>query len=81
MLTTGSDPSVIIEEQGLAMITDEASLIKIISQVILQNPRPVEDYKKGKSNALQFLAGRVMAATKGTAKPETVQQLLKEVLN
>ena len=41
---------------------------------------PVEDYKKGKENALQFLIGQVMAATRGKAKPEIVSEILRKVL-
>jgi aspartyl-tRNA(Asn)/glutamyl-tRNA(Gln) amidotransferase subunit B len=48
--------------------------------VILKNPKAVEDYKKGKSASLQFLAGQVMAVTRGTAKPDKVQELLKKLI-
>ncbi len=81
MFKTGADPSHIVEDQGLTQIGDTTELEKIVKQVISKNPKPVEDFKKGKENALQFLAGQVMAATKGRAKPETVQQLLKQLLS
>jgi len=80
MLKTGADPSHIIKEKGLSQITDKEEIEKIIKNVIEKNPRPVEDYKKGKENALQFLVGQVMAVSKGSAKPETVHQLLKKLL-
>jgi len=80
MLKTGADPSHIIKEKGLAQITDKGKIEKIIKGVISKNPKPIEDYKKGKENALQFLVGQVMAASKGSAKPETVHQLLKKLL-
>ena len=53
---------------------------KIIKEIILKNPKAVEDYKAGKQNSLQFLAGQVMAKTRGTAKPDKVQELLKKLL-
>ena len=80
MFKTGADPSHIIEEKGLSQVTDEGEIEKIIKEVISKNPKPVEDYKKGKETALQFLVGQVMAATRGRANPESVQRLLKENL-
>jgi len=80
MFGTGADPSHIIEEKGLTQLTDIGEIEKIIKDVISKNPKPVEDYKKGKENALQFLTGQVMAVTRGRAKPDTVQQLLKKFL-
>ncbi|KPJ54972.1 hypothetical protein AMJ47_02815 [Parcubacteria bacterium DG_72] len=80
MFKTGADPSHIVQEQGLAQIGDTIELEKIVKDVIWQNPKPVEDFKKGKENALQFLAGQVMAKTRGRANPKIVQQLLKKNL-
>lgn len=80
MFETKADPSHIIEEKGLTQLTDIGEIEDIIKQVISKNPKAVEDYKKGKQNALQFLAGQVMAATQGRAKPDTVQELLKKLL-
>jgi len=80
MAKTGADPSIIIEEKGLAQVTDEKEIEKAVKDVVAKNPKAVEDYKKGKQNALQFLAGQVMSATRGRAKPETVQKLLKKIL-
>ncbi|GAI30594.1 unnamed protein product, partial [marine sediment metagenome] len=80
MFKTGADPSHIIEEKGLTQLTDTGEIEKIIKEVISKNPKAIEDYKKGKENALQFLVGQVMAATRGRAKPDTVQQLLKKFL-
>jgi len=80
MFETGKDPSQIIEEKELKQITDEKEIEEVIKTVIDKNPKPVEDYKKGKEPALQFLAGQVMAQTKGRASPEIVQKLLKELL-
>ncbi len=80
MFGTGGDPSHIIEEKGWQQMTDEKKIEKIIKEVINKNPKPVEDYKKGKENALQFLVGKVMAQTKGKASPGLVNQILKQLL-
>jgi len=80
MFKTGADPSHIIEEKGLTQLTDTGEIEKIVKEVISKNPKVIEDYKKGKENALQFLVGQVMAQTRGRAKPEVVNRLLKESL-
>lgn len=80
MFETGADPSHIIKEKGLVQMSDSKEIEKIVKEVISKNSKAVEDYKKGKENALQFLAGQVMAATKGRAKPDSVQELLKKFL-
>jgi len=80
MFGKGGDPSQIIEEKGLAQVSDEASIQKIAKEVIEKNPEAVEDYNKGKQNALQFLLGQLMAATKGTVHPETGRTILENLL-
>lgn len=80
MFETGGDPSQIIKEKGLEQITDTTEIENAVKQVIDKNPKPVEDYKKGKESVLQFLVGQTMALTKGKAKPDTVIEILKKLL-
>jgi len=81
MFKTGADPSHIIEEKGLIQITDEVEIEKNIKEVILKNPKAVEDFKKGKANAFQYLIGQVMAKTKGKADPQITGALLRDILD
>jgi len=76
MIQTGKDPQEIIEEKGLAQISDEGLIESVIDKVIAGNPSVIEDYKKGKKNALTFLVGQVMKETKGKANPKMVNALL-----
>lgn len=80
MYATGGDPSQIIEEKNLAQMDDSGELEKIVAEVLAKNQKSVEDFKAGKQNALQFLMGQVMAASKGKANPKAVIDLLKEKL-
>jgi len=80
MFKTGVDPSNIIEKKGLIQINDGAEIEKIITEVINNNLKVVEDYKKGKENALQYLIGQIMAKTQGKASPSIVNRRLKEAL-
>ncbi len=81
MFRTGADPSHIIEEKGLIQITDEAEIEKIIEEVISKNPKAIEDFKKGKANAFQYLIGQIMAQSKGKASPQLVNEMLKRHLD
>lgn len=81
MFNTGKDPGVIVEEKGLVQISDEGEIEKIVSDVIAANPKSVDDYKGGKKQAIGFLVGQVMKATKGKANPGLVNKLLKEKLD
>ncbi len=81
MFETGSDPSHIIEAKELRQISDEAALVKIVNRVIKDNPQPVKDYQAGKEKALQFLIGKVMAASQGKANPEVVAEILKKEIS
>jgi hypothetical protein len=71
----------IIEENNWGQMSDDSKLEEIIGEVVSKNSKAVEDYRSGKQNSLQFLAGQVMAVTRGTAKPDKVQELLKKILN
>lgn len=76
MIQTGKDPQKIIEEKGLAQISDKGLIEAVIDKIIASNPGVIEDYKKGKKNALAFLVGQIMKETKGKANPKMVNELL-----
>lgn len=80
MVKTGADPEHIIVEKNLEQVDDESEIEKIIEKIISENNGPVEDYKKGKQNALQFLVGQVMKKTRGKVNPKVAMELLKKHL-
>ncbi len=80
MFATGADPSHIIKEKGLIQITNESEIKEIVKEVISQNSKAVEDFKKGRGNSLQFLVGQVMAKTQGKADPQLTRKLLQQLL-
>ena len=81
MFLTKADPSNIIKEKGLTQINDESEIEEIAKKVISKNQKAVEDFKKGKTNALQFLIGQLMAETKGRTNPETADKILNKLIN
>jgi len=77
---TGKSPEDIVKEKGLVQITDESEVIKVIDEVIAENPKEVADYKGGKDKLITFFVGQVMKKSKGKANPQVVNKLLKERL-
>jgi aspartyl-tRNA(Asn)/glutamyl-tRNA(Gln) amidotransferase subunit B len=74
------DVSSIVKEKGLSQISDEGRIKEIILQIIEKNPKPFKQYSEGKVQVLGFFVGEVMRETKGSANPELVNKLLKEIL-
>jgi len=80
MFLKGKDPSNIIEEKGLSQIKNANEIEEIVKEVILKNKKAVEDFKKGKKEAIQFLVGQTLSITKGRANPETAREIILKLL-
>ena len=80
MFRTGKGAQAVIEEQGLAQVSDAAEIERIITDVIASNPQQLEQYRAGKEALFGFFVGQVMKASKGKANPKVVNELLKEKL-
>jgi aspartyl-tRNA(Asn)/glutamyl-tRNA(Gln) amidotransferase subunit B len=78
---TGAEPETIVEERGLGAIETGDVVIEAVRKVIAEQQKAVADYKAGKETALKALLGGVMKETRGRAKPQDVERLLKEELN
>lgn len=76
LLTEDKAVKDIIEEQGLAQVSDDSVLEKIADDVIAANEKSVNDYKGGKSNALGYLVGQCMKASKGKANPAKMKEII-----
>ena len=70
-----------MDREGLRMQSDAGELEKICAEIIAANPKPVEQYKAGKLNAINALKGQVMKQTKGQANPQTVDEVLKKLMS
>ncbi|MBU1327407.1 Asp-tRNA(Asn)/Glu-tRNA(Gln) amidotransferase subunit GatB [Patescibacteria group bacterium] len=57
---------------------DKGELEKIVAQVLVANSKAVEDYKKGKEQALMFLVGQGMRTSKGKISPESLKKLIAD---
>lgn len=80
MFRSGDDPSDIINRLNLWQLSDAKDLEDIARHIIEENPKAVEDYRKGKAASLQFLVGQVMKDSRGKANPKIVQEIIKKIL-
>ncbi len=80
MMETGEKASAIVEKKGLSQISDTGAIKEIAQKIIEANPSQVEAYKGGKDKLFGFFVGQVMKETKGRANPQSVNQILKELL-
>lgn len=74
------DPEQYVKDHGLEMVSDDSALEKMVDEVIANNPKSVEDYKKGKKAAIGYLVGQIMKATKGQANAGKVNQMIQKKL-
>ncbi len=79
-IVAGDKPSDIVAQKGLKQVSDDTELESIIKKIILDNPKPVYDYKSGNARVLGFFVGEVMKQTKGQANPSKVNQLMIKLL-
>ncbi len=80
MFATGEPPETIMKRERLEQISDEGALVKVIDEVMVANPKQLDQYRSGKTTVLAFFVGQVMKATRGQADPAAVNRLLKQKL-
>jgi aspartyl-tRNA(Asn)/glutamyl-tRNA(Gln) amidotransferase subunit B len=80
MFETGKAPAAIVQEKGLAQVSDTGTIEKLCDEVIAANPGPAADFRAGKVAALNFLKGQVMKLSKGKANPGVVGEILERKL-
>jgi len=80
MFDTGKSPAAIVQEKGLAQVSDTGAIEKFCDDAIAANPGPVADFKSGKAAALNFLKGQVMKLSKGKANPNLAGEILERKL-
>ena len=77
IVKTGKDLSQVILELDLGNVSDESTILKIIQEVISDEPQAVEQAKSN-PQTINYLVGKVMQKTKGKADPKLTLDLLKK---
>ncbi len=71
----------VIEKLGLKQVSDTGALEKIVDEVLAANQDKVAEYKSGKDKLFGFFVGQVMKASKGSANPQAVNDIVKSKLS
>ncbi len=74
------DPIDLIERMGLRQNNSADALDDILTQVLKDQAKAVEDYHSGRPESIGFLMGQIMKATKGQANPRMAKEMLIEKL-
>ncbi|WP_119065920.1 Asp-tRNA(Asn)/Glu-tRNA(Gln) amidotransferase subunit GatB [Aggregatilinea lenta] len=76
----GGDPAALVEQRGLAQVSDESVLSEAVAAALDENPDEVARYLAGEDKLIQFLMGKVMRALRGKGDAQAIQRLLAEQL-
>lgn len=71
----------VIEKLGLKQVSDDGAILEIIDGILASNEDKVAEYKSGKEKLFGFFVGQTMKASKGSANPAKVNELLKQRLS
>lgn len=80
MFMTGKSAENIVNEEGLAQISDERQLNEHIANILQENPEQLGEYLRGKEKLRGWFVGQIMRASQGKANPEIVNMLLDQQL-
>ena len=77
-------PKQVVEERGLAQVSDEGELGAVVDAVLAENPTVVAEFHSAaadvRTKKLQFLMGQAMRALKGQGNPQVLKSLLEQRL-
>jgi aspartyl-tRNA(Asn)/glutamyl-tRNA(Gln) amidotransferase subunit B len=77
---SGAPVTAIIERSGFRQISDASTIASVVAAVVAANPAAVADVAAGKEQAIKFLVGQVMRATRGQANAGVAEAALRERL-
>jgi len=81
LMERDEDIDKLIKSMGLAQVSDDGAILKLIDEVLEANGSKVEEYKSGKVKLFGFFVGQVMKKSRGSANPKKVNELLRERLS
>ena len=73
-------PLKIATDADLLQKNDEGQIKVLVEKIIGDNPEIVAIYKSGKENAIMSLVGKVIKESQGSANPQVVIKILKDLL-
>ena len=67
-----------VKDNSLMQVQDTELIVELVQNALKEAPQAVEDYNNGNTKSLNFIVGIVMRETKGTAKPQVVNEIVLE---
>ena len=80
MFETGRRAPEIVQELGLAQVSDADALADAVHQALAQYPAEVARYRGGEEKLFGWLMGQVMRETRGKGNPAMLKELLMKAL-
>ena len=80
MLVSGKGAAAIINERGLAQVSDHEFMVAIVKQVLDQYPQELASYRSGKETLANWFFGQAMKAAGGKANPALLRAELEKQL-
>ncbi len=74
------EPSVLVDELGLAQVSDTGALEAVMVKIFAENPSEVERFKGGDKKLTAFFVGQAMKATQGKANPKEINAIIGKLL-
>lgn len=71
-------PDKIVEEDGLAQVSDTGAISEALEKIIADNPKAAEEVSNGKVQGAMWFVGQIMQAMKGKADPQAVAPIIAE---
>ncbi len=70
-----------IDTLGLKQVSDTGAIEAIVDEILAANAEKVAEYRSGKDKLFGFFVGQTMKASKGSANPQAVNEVLKQKLS
>jgi aspartyl-tRNA(Asn)/glutamyl-tRNA(Gln) amidotransferase subunit B len=80
MLQSGKDPETIVKENNLGQVSDEKEILKIVEEILAENPVQVEEIRGGKEKLMSFFVGQLMQRMKGKANPAMANDIFRRAI-
>jgi len=78
---SGKSPQQIVEEEGLAKVSDQDAIRTVCIEVLAEAPDQVKSYQSGKVGLMGWFVGQVMKKMRGKADPQLAKAILEELLS
>ena len=80
MWSSGADARAIVDEQGLAQISDQDLIAAAVSKVLGENDDMLQRFLGGNKKVLNALFGKIMGELRGKGDPAVVRRLLMDTI-